>query len=154
MFPCFELTLPLPTSTNKSHTVGRGYRNAKGEWVTPLPRSDDYREWIKQAGISFRNQFPHGVQKMTGRLRVEYIFIWNIMDKGMDSSDIGNREKCLSDFLEKKLFENDKQIDEQAQWRRISAKYKKNFVWLRVLEIPDRRHDDPGLIFNPVQNKL
>jgi Holliday junction resolvase RusA-like endonuclease len=143
MFPYYEITLDLPTSVNASHTVGR---NKKGGHIV---RSGEYTRWIHTASAQYRQQFRAGVGlKFTGRLRVDYIFIWNEKSKGKDSSDISNREKVLSDFLQSKFFDNDKQIDEQHHYRRIT---KEGFdrVLLRVYEIPDRRFDDPGLIFNP-----
>lgn len=139
----FELQLPLPTSVNASHTVGR---NRKGGHIV---RSSDYNEWTQWALVSYRKQFRNGVVgKFKGRLRVDYIFIWHEADRGRDSSDIGNREKVLSDFLQHKFFENDNQIDEQHHHRRI-VKDGENRVWLRIYEIPDRRFDDPALIFLP-----
>lgn len=149
MYPYYEITLPLPTSVNASKTVGKGYRNPKtGKWTRTVSRSTEYNNWIQFAAVEYRNQFKGGVQKFFGRLRVDYIFIWNDLDKGRDSSDIGNREKCLSDFLEHKFFDNDNQIDEQHQYRRISPDYK-NCVIVRVYEINDRRYDNPMLIFSP-----
>lgn len=149
MFPYYQITLPLPTSVNSSHTVGKGYFNRNsGKWERVKPRSKDYREWIAHAGRWYRQQYPEGVQKFTGRLRVDYIFIWHENDKGVDSSDIGNREKCLSDFLEKKFFDDDKAIDEQHHYRRI-VNHGENRVLLRIYEINDRRYDNPELIFNP-----
>lgn len=147
--PYYEITLPLPTSVNAMHEVSRGFRNPKtGKWHRVNARSDDYNAWIKTAAVEYRNKYKGGVRKFKGRLRVDYIFIWNAKDRGRNSSDIGNREKCLSDFLEHKLFDNDNQIDEQHQYRRISADYK-NCVIVRVYEIPDRRYNDPLEIFNP-----
>lgn len=140
-YPYYEIVLPLPTSVNASHDVGR---NRKGGFIV---RSAEYKAWEWEAAIDFRNQYVGGVEKFKGRLRVDYIFIWNQKHRGRDSSDISNREKVLSDFLQHKFFENDKQIDEQHHYRRI-VKEGKNRVLLRVYEIPDRRYEDPLLIFN------
>lgn len=146
--PFYQITLPLPTSVNAMHTIGRGFFNKKtGKYQRVNTRSSEYKTWLDYASISYRNTFPCGVQKFKGRLRVDYIFVWNDVDKGRDSSDIGNREKVLSDFLEKKFYENDNQIDEQHQYRRISSRYQ-NCVILRIYEIPDRRYEDPMLIFS------
>lgn len=140
MFPYYQITLSLPVSVNQSHTLGR---NAKGGKVI---RSSDYTGWLQVAYFQFREQFPNGVsQKFLGRLRVDYIFIWNLNSRGKDSSDIGNREKVLSDFLQKKFFENDNQIDEQHQYRRFDNG--EDRVILRIYEINDRRHDSWQNIF-------
>ncbi len=141
MFPFYQLTLTMPTSVNNSHTVGR---NSKGGHIV---RSSDYVGWLQAAFFEYSNQFPCGVgQIFTGRLRVDYIFIWNETSPGRDSSDIANREKVLSDFLQKKFFKNDSQIDEQHHYRRI-VKSGHDRVMLRVYEINDRRYDDPEKIF-------
>ena len=145
--PFYQIELPLPTSVNAMHTVGKGFRCPRtGKWREKITRSAEYKLWLQLAAISFRNTFPGGVQKFKGRLRVDYIFIWSDSDRGKDSSDIANREKCLSDFLEKKLYQNDNQIDEQHHYRRICAE-KESRVLLRVYEIPDRRYDLPNDIF-------
>lgn len=139
----FEITLPLPTSVNASHTIGR---SRKGGHIV---RSKDYNDWLTIAAVYFRHQYRSGVEAMfSGRLRVDYIFIWHEKSRGRNSSDISNREKVLSDFLQDKFFENDKQIDEQHHYRRIVADGPDR-VLLRIYEIPDRRFDDPALIFNP-----
>lgn len=143
MFPFYEITLTLPTSVNASHTVGRNRRGGH------IVRSSEYKSWIKIASVEYRQQYRSGVgRKFSGRLRVDYIFIWNETSRGRLGSDISNREKVLSDFLQDKFFDNDKQIDEQHHYRRIT-KEGADRVLLRVYEIPDRRFDDPGLIFNP-----
>lgn len=85
---------------------------------------------------------------LEGRLRVDYIFIWASSDRGHLTSDVSNREKCLTDFLEGKFFENDKAIDEQHHYRRISELGKSRAI-CRIYAIPDRRYDDPNRIFNP-----
>jgi Holliday junction resolvase RusA-like endonuclease len=146
--PYHEIRLPLPTSVNAMHTVSKGFRCPKtGKWRRTQTRSSEYSGWIQEAAVIYRNTFPGGVQKFKGRLRVDYIFVWNEADKGRNSSDISNREKCLSDFLEHKFYQNDNQIDEQHHYRRIRADYE-SCVILRVYEIPDRRYDDPMLIFS------
>lgn len=152
-YPCYEITLPMPTSINAAHTVGMGFRDPKTKkWRRTVPRSDQYNLWIDKAGVAFRNQFPQGVwEKFTGRLRVDYIFIWNKDEKAAAiASDISNREKCLTDFLEGKFFLNDNQIDEQHHFRRI-VDLGVSRVMLRIYEIPDRRFDDPAFIFNPTE---
>lgn len=138
----YQIILPLPTSVNASHAVGRNRKGGK------IIRSTNYNTWLQIAAIEYRNQFPSGLQKFTGRLRADYIFIWHEKDRGRNSSDISNREKVLSDFLEHKLFENDNQIDEQHHYRRI-VKNGENRALCRIYKIPDRRFDDPNNIFNP-----
>ena len=114
-------------------------------------RSGDYADWLEIAGREYREQFPAGVyQKFAGRLRVDYIFIWNHESKGRDKSDISNREKVLSDFLEGKFFQNDNQIDEQHHFRRIRP-FTEDSVRVRIYEIDDRRYLDPDLIFAPIK---
>jgi Holliday junction resolvase RusA-like endonuclease len=115
MFPFYQITLSLPTSVNASHTIGRNRRGGH------ICRSSEYREWVQIASIEYRQQYRSGVDRMfAGRLRVDYIFIWNEKSRGRLGSDISNREKVLSDFLQDKFFQNDKQIDEQHHYRRIS----------------------------------
>lgn len=146
--PYYEIELPLPTSVNNMHTVGKGFRNKQtGRWEKGITRSAEYKNWLQFAAIDYRNRFVGGVQKFKGRIRVDYIFIWTENDKGKLSSDIANREKCLSDFLEEKLYKNDNQIDEQHHYRRIVPSGRSR-VLARVYEIPDRRYDDPMLIFS------
>lgn len=95
------------------------------------------------AGVAWRDQFPGGVAKIfTGRLRVDYVFVWPINDPAGLSSDIGNREKVLSDFLQKKFFPNDNQIDEQRQYRNLWGG-QRPYVIVRVSEIKDTRCTDP-----------
>lgn len=145
MLSYYEIVLPLPTSVNASHTVGR---NRNGGHIV---RSSEYNKWVQFAAVAYRNQYPGGVPKFEGRLRVDYIFVWDDADKGRNSSDLSNREKTLSDFLEHKFFENDKQIDEQHHYRRIRATGKEgSHVLVRVYEIEDRRFNDPALIFYPI----
>jgi len=148
IFPYYQIKLTLPTSVNNSHTVGKGYRCQKTKkWVKAVTRSGEYSDWLEIAGREFREQFPAGVSdKFTGRLRVDYIFVWNHESRGRNSSDISNREKALSDFLEGKFFLNDNQIDEQHHYRRIRP-FTENSVFVRIFEINDRRYDDPDLIF-------
>lgn len=147
--PYYEILLPLPPSVNAMHTVGRGIFNPRTKkWDRVQTRSEEYRNWIQHAAVCYRNAFPGGASKLTGRLRVDYIFIWHSSDTGHISSDVSNREKCLTDFLEAKFFENDKFIDEQHHYRRVSD-VGQNRVLCRVYAIPDRRYDDPLLIFNP-----
>lgn len=152
-YPFYEITLTLPTSVNSSHTVSKGYRCPKTKtWKKNVVRSSEYADWIEIALREYREQFPSGVyQKFTGRLRVDYIFIWNHESRGRNSSDISNREKALSDFLENKFFENDNQIDEQHHYRRI-VPFTENKVMVRIYEIEDRRYRDPLEIFTPKQH--
>lgn len=149
LIPYYEINLPLPPSVNAMHTVGGGFRNPKtGKMTRVQCRSEEYRNWIEYAAVCYRNAFPGGVGKLDGRLRVDYVFIWNKSDRGVHSSDVSNREKCLTDFLEGKFFENDKAIDEQHHYRRITD-VGQNRVICRVYAIDDRRYYDPDLIFNP-----
>lgn len=138
MVLAYTITLPMPTSVNASHTVGIGFKNPKTKkWTRALPRSAEYTAWLAEAAIVCRQQFPMGVDAFAGRVRVDYTFVWNQHDKAKVSSDIGNREKCLSDFLEGKFFLNDNQIDEQHHYRRIDAGQSR--VICRIYEIEDRR---------------
>ena len=110
-------------------------------------RSKEYRDWLNEAAIQYRKQFPGGVSPFaSSRIRVDYVFVWVDGARGTALSDVANREKALSDFLQKKFYENDNQIDENSHYRRL-VKTGKNHVIIRVTEIPDRRHDDVGLIF-------
>lgn len=130
-----HITLPLPPSVNAMH----GYGNKIGSKRAPgVFRSAEYNEWIQYAGIEWRRQFPWGVPVlMQGRLRAQYIFTF-IDNRG---HDICNREKCLSDFLQEKIFENDSQIDEAHFLRRIERGGKSRVdCW--ITEIPDTRFVD------------
>lgn len=148
-YPYYEITLPLPPSVNAMHTQTNGFFDrAKKKWRRTVCRSAEYEDWIQRAAVKFRNEFPGGVGKLTGRLSAHYIFIWNVKDPGSISSDISNREKCLSDFLEHKFFENDRQIDEQHHYRRITE-VGQSRAMCRIYAIEDNRYDDPDLIFNP-----
>ncbi len=136
----YEITLPLPVSVNASHDVGGGYfcRKTK-KWRKQVTRSEEYRNWIDFAGAAWRNSFPGGIrEKFKGRIRVDYLFIWRDRSPGAETSDIGNREKVLSDFLQHKFFENDSQIDEQHQYRRFIPE-SENCVIVRITEVPDNR---------------
>ena len=145
--PYYEICLPLPPSVNAMHTIGRGFRNPKtGKMQRVKARSAEYKSWVEYAGTVYRKKFPSGVLKLEGRLRADYIFCWHKKDRGRNSSDISNREKCLSDFLEKKFFENDNQIDEQHHYRRF-VEGEKSYVLCRIYQTPDRRLDDVGDIF-------
>lgn len=149
MLPYYEIMLPMPTSINAAHEVGKRKWNPKTrKFKDVVRRSDAYNDWEQRAAVVYRNAFPGGVQHLTGRLAVYYIFIWNKEDRGHISSDVANREKCLTDFLEHKFFENDKAIDEQHMWRRI-VEIGQSRVVCRIYAIPDRRYDDVDLIFNP-----
>lgn len=139
----YEITLPLPVSINAAHTHGGGYRCRKtGKWRGVVARSKEYDAWIQWANAEWALQFPRGLKEMfKGRIRVDYLFVWNEEDRGALSSDIGNREKVLSDFLQKKFFQNDNQIDEQHQVRRIT-RTRRTCAIIRIVEIPDRRYED------------
>ncbi len=144
MFECFEITLPLPTSVNRCYEVGRNFKGGQ------IIRTAEYTAWIAEAKHWWTREFNYGVKKLfAGRLRCDYVFMLNQNDKIVaHGSDISNREKPLSDFLEKKFYLNDNQIDEQHHYRRLTNEGPHR-VMVRVTEIPDRRWDDPMLIFNP-----
>lgn len=152
----YEISLSLPPSINASHSVGRGHKDPKtGKWQRVKFRSSEYKEWIKIANLEYRSQFPVGVHApFKGRVSVHYIFIWTLLSKDAtgrltgDTSDISNREKVLSDFLQGKFFDNDNQIDEQHHYRRFVANGK-NKVIVRIYETKDKRHEDFNFIFNP-----
>lgn len=108
-----------------------------------VTRSDDYSKWILSANAAWGDQFPGGISKIfKGRLAVYYVFVWPIADQAGISSDIGNREKVLSDFLQHKFFENDCQIDEQRQYRNLWGN-KRPYAIVRVSEVKDTRYTDP-----------
>lgn len=138
-YPSFTITLPLPTSVNAMHTVSRGFRCPKTKkWKRVEARSGEYTDWLARAAVKYRGAFPMGVEPFTGRLRVDYWFLWHEGDKGRESSDLSNREKCLSDFLQGKFFVDDKQIDEQHHYRRIVTDGESRVI-VRIYEIEDRR---------------
>lgn len=151
--PYYEIVIPLPPSVNEMYQVGGGIFNPKTRKTMRVKtKSKEYLAWEDAAGRAWRENFPHGVSKLTGRLSAVYCFIWHEKDTGRFSSDVSNREKCASDFFEHKFYENDNMIDEQHHYRRISASGQ-NRLWARIYAIPDRRYDDPELIFNPVHNR-
>lgn len=124
----FSLVLPLPPSVNAMHVFGKGGRI--------VARSSVYKTWIQYAGISYRKQFPRFPEPLMGRLRAQYLFIFTNTD-----GDVFNREKCLSDFLQGKLYGDDEQIDEGQVFKRIGTHgLDRVRVWLT--EIPDQRHID------------
>ncbi len=134
------MILPLPVSVNASHSLSRGKRG--------VIRSAEYTSWIDSASRAYRKQFPQGFHPtLTGRISVTYVFCWPNGSRGAATSDISNREKVLSDFLQKKIFENDKQIDEQHHYRRITS-CGESCVHICVKEIPECRHLDPLDIIN------
>lgn len=143
------------------HTVrrGQGGNRFPKPSAVDFSRSSEYKNWLIDAGIAWRKKYPHGVRKFANRVRVDYVFIWVAGSPGAQTSDIGNREKVLSDFIEGKVYENDKQIDEQGQYRRFVPPYNadgsknENHAIVRVTEIPDRRNDDPYLIFEALDRE-
>lgn len=150
-FPFYEIVLPLPPSVNAMHSVAGGFFNrATRKWTRTITQSQEYKDWQQRAAVAYRNKFPGGVGHLEGRLAVHYIFCWNSRDPGSISSDINNREKCLSDFLEGRFFENDKAIDESHFFRRI-VEAGQNRAICRIYAINDRRYDAPELIFNPTK---
>lgn len=155
MLPYYEITLPLPPSVNAMHTVGKGNYNYKTRHTSRVvARSEEYTKWDELASAYFRNKFgPCGVHQLTGRLQAIYVFLWNKSDPGHLSSDVANREKCLTDFLEGKFFKNDNQLDDVRCIRRI-VETGQNRAICRIYAIPDRRYDNPDLIFNPPQERL
>lgn len=146
----YEIYLPMPTSINKAKDVQGGYWNPKTRKREGLVyRSKEYQDWIKAAGMAWRDQYSAGISsQFTGRIGVVYVFVWPINDPNGVKSDIGNREKVLSDYIKGKFFEDDKMIDEQRQYRRLWGS-KRPYAWVRVYEILDKRYSDPALIFNP-----
>lgn len=147
----YEIFLPMPTSVNATKTVSAGFRNKEtNKWTRIAARSKEYSDWIEAAGHEWRRQFPKGIAKQfSGRIGVVYVFVWPINDikEAGIKSDIGNREKALSDFVKGKFFEDDKMIDEQKQFRRLWGN-KRPYVWARIYEIPDNRYTDPALLFS------
>jgi len=123
--------------------VGEGFYNRKTKkWQRVLPRSSDYNTWLQYAAIAWRKQYPRSVSEMfAGRVRMDFIFIWSIEDRGAESSDLDNRQKVTQDFLQHKFFKNDNQIDEYHAFRRIS-RVGQSCVKIRISEIPDRRYID------------
>lgn len=125
----YQIVLPMPPSLNAMHGYARG-----GKVVY---RSDKYKAWLEYAGISYRMQYPCGVQLLSGRLRAQYLYIFT----DTRDSDVFNREKCLSDFLQNKFFVNDSQIDEGQVFKRKSS-HGQSRVRVWITEIPDNRHLD------------
>lgn len=148
LLPYYSITLPMPPSVNAMHSVGAGRVNKKtGKKIRCVYRSDEYNDWIQRAGLVWRTEYGYrGLSQLTGRLAAHYIFIWNEADRAHLSSDVNNREKCLTDFLEKKFFDNDKAIDESHHYRRITN-VGQNRVICRIYATPDRRFDSPDKIF-------
>jgi Holliday junction resolvase RusA-like endonuclease len=131
----YHIILPLPPSVNDMWQYNGPRR--------PVSRSKAYEAWIEHAGIWWRRQYPSGAPKLLqGRLLAQYVFFF------IDARphDIFNREKCLSDYLERKFYANDSQIDEGHVMRRIDRSKKANEVHVWLTEIEDRRFVD---IFNP-----
>lgn len=129
------LTLPMPPSINAMH----GYGNKIGRKRAPgVFRSSEYNDWIALAGIEWRRQSNFGsLVMLQGRLRAQYIFVFT-SDR---DQDVNNREKCLSDFLQDKIFKNDAQIDESFHYRRIQVGCKQR-VGCWITEIADNRYEE------------
>lgn len=152
----YQVTLPMPPSINNAHDLTQARKifvNGKPQWVRSKVRSAEYRDWTQRAGNRWNGYFPQGVpRKLVGRLSMYGIFMWNESSTSIcgiqngESSDIDNRIKCLADFLQHKMFENDSMIDEHHHVRRI-VKDGPDCVKLRIYEIPDSRYDDPNLVF-------
>lgn len=124
----FSLVLPMPPSVNKMH----GFAD-RGKVVF---RSKEYMGWIQWAGISWRKQFQYAPSPLMGRLRAQYMFIFT--DSRHLISDTFNREKCLSDFLQGKIYGNDSQIDEGQVFKRVHD-FGKDRVRIWLTEIEDLR---------------
>lgn len=133
-----KITLPMPPSTNARLSVGpqagKYHKSGKQKIVF---RSPEYKAWIEHAAIHYRNQCPGGTQLLEGRLRAQYVFFFN----SARDQDVANREKCLSDFLEHKIFKNDAQIDENFSYRKIRPGIEQHVVCF-LTEIPDMRYEE------------
>lgn len=137
--PNFRIKFPLPPSMNDAWT-GTGIR---GNFA--LRRSKHYNNWIELAGTFFRQQFPVGIpadKMLKGRVRVQYIVYQN----DERARDVDNYSKIITDYLQGKFYENDSQIDEVHITRRIDLTAKRNFLFVFVTEIEDKRRVD---MFNP-----
>src|ERR1700761_733505 len=101
---CFTIQLPMPTSVNAAHTVGKGYINPKtGKWCKQVVRSSEYTAWVQLAALEWRKQYPGGVtETFKGRIRVDYLFLFLEGARGTNSSDIDNRIKVMQDFFQQK----------------------------------------------------
>lgn len=132
------LTLPMPPSMNAMHTFAK---RVGRQHVPGVFRSAEYNDWIQYAGIFWRKQSNFGsIPLLQGRLRAQYTFVFD-SDKDMD---VNNREKCLSDFLQEKVFKNDCQIDESFHIRRIKDGCVRR-VGCWVTEIADNRYEESGV---------
>lgn len=124
----YSLVLPMPTSLNALYVPTRNGIQKTSEWKT----------WNQLALISFRKQFGYeSLKQITGRIRAQYLCI---KTNGRDY-DAANLEKALSDFLQKKFFDNDSQIDEMQIFKRF-GKHGQSRVRVWLTEIPDERYID------------
>lgn len=145
----FAIVLPLPPSINAAHTVGKKLVNkraiASAGSDRIVSRSAEYNDWVQFASIEYRKQFPYGAEKIKGRIRCDFIFVFKTA-----AGDTDNRIKVLQDFLQGKFFENDSQIDEPHAYKRIS-KEKGGKVIAIIREIDDRRYEDPLELYHSLK---
>lgn len=144
----------MPPSVNASHTVGRKFTNKRTVAYhgtdRAITRSEEYTTWLQYAAIEFRKQYPYGVpKKLEGRIHIDYIFVFPTA-----AGDTDNRVKVCQDFLQGKFFENDSQIDEPHPTKRImkTEKGDKGKAIIIMREIPDRRYEDPMILFRELYN--
>ena len=136
----YYLTLPMPPSVNAAYQPVYRKGGFAGKGHSDTIKTQEYKEWeVVDASASFRRQFPGGTPKvLEGRLQVQYTYHFTSAHGG----DIFNREKVLSDFLEKKFFKNDSQIDVGVVRRRVRRDIVKSYVEIWITEIEDHRFDD------------
>lgn len=104
----YEIVLPLPPSVNAAYrSTGRGWYKTAA-----------YKKWLEKAEIAYQQNYPENVTAIQGPVRAEYTIIQG--DKR--PRDIANYDKCLSDFLEGRFFENDAQIDLMILARQYGSK--------------------------------
>lgn len=151
----YVTVLPMPPSVNAAHAVGKQFKYGKAVARhgsdRAVYRSSEYTDWLQYASIEFRKQFPKGVpEKLQGRIHIDYIFVFPTA-----AGDTDNRVKVCQDFLQGKFFDNDSQIDEPHPTKRImkDAKGEKGKAIIIMTEIPDRRYDDPMILFKEILNR-
>ena len=133
--PKFTLRLPLPPSLNQAYR-GTGIKGNYG-----LMRTQQYKDWLTNAGFFFRQQFPLGIpaaDMIGGRIFMQYI----VYQCDNIRRDVDNYSKIVSDWLQGKFFANDEQIDEIHITKRIDLSINRNLLYVFITEIEDRRRVD------------
>ena len=93
------ITLPLPPSINASYRVGNGR----------FYQSEEAKQWLADAYILLRQQWKEPPTKA----RIGLVIRWYFKRE----ADISNRLKIVEDAMQRVIYENDKQIYQEVQFK-------------------------------------